>query len=189
MQGVFSATLNGSTTVEVAEDGTVLLGQTTNNLSIGAYAFLPGQNRFLGASCPFSAQASIPWVTREDCSTGEVFYIPRAGGSASVTNRAASGVSSNIINLTCTPGIISQSFDANAASGPASPFLFSDREDGYNLVYTGNPINIESGKPQKYTIGLGFIGTIEAFLQSFSLTINPPEVARVEYSFVFSGVV
>lgn len=188
MQGVFSASLNGSTTVEVAEDGTVLLGQTTNNLSIGAYAFLPGQDRFLGASCPFTAQASIPWVTREDCLTGDVFYIPRAGGSASVTNRAASGVSSSIIDLTCTPGIISKSFEANASSGPVSPFFFSDREDGYNLVYNGNPISIETGKPQKYTISLGFIGTIEAFLQSFSLTINPPEVARVQYSFVFSGV-
>ena len=188
LQGVFSASLNGSTTIEVAEDGTVLLGQTTNSLNIGAYAFLPGQDRFLGASCPFSAQASIPWVTREDCFTGTVHYIARAGGTASVTNRVASGVSSSIIDLSCKPGIVSTSFDANASNGPTSPFFFSDREDGYNLVYNGNPISVETGKPQMYTISLGFVGTIEAFLQSFSLTVNPPEVARVQYSFVFSGI-
>lgn len=189
MQGVFSASLNGSTTVEIAENGTVLLGQTVNNLSIGAYAYLPGQDRFLGASCPFSAQANIPWLSKEDCQTGAVYFIPRAGGSASTTNRLTSGVSSSIIDLTCTPGIISKSFEASASSGPASPFFFSDREDGFNLVYSGNPIPVETGKPQKYTISLGFIGTIEAYLQSFSLTVNPPEVARVQYSFVFSGVV
>ena len=49
-------------------------------------------------------------------------------------------------------------------------------------------INVETGKPQKYIINLGFVGTIEAFLQSFSLTVSPPEVAKVQYSFVFSGV-
>lgn len=189
LQGVFSASLNGQTTIEIAEDGTVLLGQSVNNLNISAYAYQPGQDRFLGASCPFSAQASIPWLTKEDCQTGNVYFIPRAGGSASVTNRVSSGVDPSLIDLSCRPGIVNKSFDANASSGPASPYLFSDREDGYNLVYNGNPIPVETGKPQKYNISLGFVGTIEAYLQSFSLSIDPPEVARVQYSFVFSGIV
>jgi hypothetical protein len=105
-----------------------------------------------------------------------------------MTNRLASGINSSIISLECSPGIVSKSVDANASGGPASPFFLSDREDGYNLKYAGNPIAIESGKPQMYTISLGFVGTIEAFLQSFSLTVSPPDVARVQYSFVFSGV-
>lgn len=186
-RGIFSASIDGSTTIEIAEDGTILLGQTTSNLSIGAYAFLPGQDRFLGATCPVSAQASIPWVTREDCATGTVYFIPKSGGKASITNGDASGISSSIIDLQCSPGILNKSFAASAAGGPASPFFLADREDGYNLRYNGNPIAIESGKPRKYTINLGFVGTIEAFLQSFSLTVSPPDVARVQYSFVFSG--
>lgn len=189
LRGIFSASIDGSTTVEIAEDGTVLLGQTVSNLNIGAYAFAPGQDRFLGASCPVSAQANIPWVTREDCDTGQVFFIPKAGGKASITNRSASGIDGTRISLECNPGIVSTSFDANASSGPASPFFLADREDGYNLKYSGNPISIETGKPQLYTIDLGFVGSIQAFLQSFSLTVNPPDVARVQYSFVFSGVV
>jgi hypothetical protein len=91
--------------------------------------------------------------------------------------------------MTCTPGIISRSFEANAGGGPTAPFFIADREDGYNLVYRGNPFPVDSGNPQMYTIDLGFVGTINAFLQSFSLTINPPEPARVNYSFAFSGVV
>jgi len=189
VQGVFSASINGSTNIEVAEDGTVLLGSTVSNLVIGAYAFSPGQDRLLGASCPFNATATIPWVTKVDCLTGTTHFIPRAGGNASTTNFDASGVSSSIISLDCSPGVLSKSFDANAGSGPASPYFLSEREDGYNLVYNGSPISVESAKPQMYTISLGFVGNIEAFLQSFSLTINPPEPARVNYSFVFSGVV
>jgi hypothetical protein len=168
VEGIFSASINGSTTIEVAENGTVLLGSTVSNLTIGAYAFLPGGDRFLGASCPFSANATIPWVTKEDCATGTTYFIPRAGGNASTTNLDASGVT---------------------GSGPASPYFLVDREDGYNLVYTGHPFAIESANPQMYTISLGFVGSIEAFLQSFSITINPPEPARVNYSFAFSGVV
>jgi len=188
MRGVFSASIDGSTTVEVAEDGTVLLGQTTSTLSIGAYAFLPGENRYLNASCPLQAQANIPWETREDCDTGDVFFIPKGGAKASITNRVASGVDLTKIDLSCNPGVGGNSFSASAASGPVSPFFFATREDGFNLVYNGNPIAVETGKPQRYTIGLGFVGTIEAYLQSFSLTVNPPDVARVQYSFVFSGV-
>ena len=97
-RGIFSASVNGSTAIEIAEDGTVLLGQTTNQLNIGAYAYIPGQDRFLGASCPFSAQASTPWLTKEDCQTGEIHYIPKVGGKASVTNLGPSGIG-NVISL------------------------------------------------------------------------------------------
>ncbi len=184
-QGIFSASINGSTVIEIAEDsGTVLIGQTTNNLTIGAYAFLPGGDHFLGASCQASAQASIPWLTKFDCFKDEVHFIPRVGGTASVTNGPINNVS-----LTCSPGIESRSFTADASSGPATPFIKGVREDGFNLVYTGNPIAIESAKPAAYNIQLGFVGTIKGFLQSFSVSVNPPDVAKVQYSFVFSGVV
>ena len=189
LPGVFSASIDGSTTVEIAEDGTVLLGSSISNLNIGAYAFQPGGDRFLGASCAFAAQATIPWVTKEDCVTNTTYFIPRSGGSASVTNYDESGIDSQLISLSCDPGIENRKFDANAGGGPASPYILSTRKDGYNLIYTGTPIAIESGKPQMYTISLGFVGSIQAYLQSFSITVDPPSPARVNYSFVFSGVV
>jgi len=187
---VFSASIDGSTTIEISEtDGTVLLGETVSTLNISAYAFLPGEDPFLGVSCPLQAQASIPWITKFDCFTQNTYFIPKIGAKASITNRGQSGISSSILDLECNPNIVSKSFQADASSGPASPFFFSDREDGFNLVYTGNPISVSTGVPQRYSIDLGFVGTIEGFLQSFSLQVNPPDVARVQYSFVFSGVV
>jgi len=188
--GIFSASIDGSTTIDISEeDGTVLIGSTVSTLNIGAYAFLPGADPFAGASCAVSAQASIPWVTKYNCETDETYFIPKAGGKASITNRVNSGVSPSVISLDCNPGIVSTSFQASAASGPSSPFLLTDREDGFNLVYNGTPISISSGAPSKHIISLGFVGQIEGYLQSFSFQVNPPEPAKVQYSFVFSGVV
>ncbi len=166
----------------------MLLGSTVSTLNIGAYAFLPGQDPFLGATCSFSAQATIPWITKFDCFTGQTYFIPKSGGKASLTNRVPSGIDTNVINITCNPGIINTSFSADATNGPAAPYLLADREDGYNMVYTGNPIPVNTGRPVIYTINLGTAGTISAFLQSFSLSVNPPDVAKVQYSFAFSGV-
>jgi hypothetical protein len=183
-EGIFSASINGSTTIEIAEDsGVVLLGQTVNNLSISAYAFPPGGDRFLGATCAASAQASIPWITKYDCANNRTYFIPKSGAKASIVNGPI-----NNLTLECSPGIIETEFNADASGGPASPYILSDREDGFNLVYTGNPIPVETGRPQVYTIDLGFIGTIQAFLQSFSFNVNPPDVARVQYSFVFNRI-
>lgn len=182
--GVYSASVNGSTTIEIAEDsGLVLIGQTVNNLSIGAYAFAPGGDRYLGVGCPASAQATIPWVTKYDCYNNRTYFIPRSGAKASVVNGPI-----NNVQLQCSPGIFDTEFNADASSGPATPYISSSREDGYNLIYTGGPIPVQTGVPQMYTISLGFLGTVEAFLQSFSLSVSPPDVAKVQYSFVFNRI-
>lgn len=187
--GVFSASINGSTTIEISEtDGTVLLGQTVSTLNISAYAFSPGEDPYLGVSCPVQASAQIPWITKYDCFSGNVYFIPKIGAKASISNRVQSGISPSILNLECNPGVVSTSFDANASSGPATAVFFADKEDGYNLVYNGDPISIQSGIPQLYSISLGFVGTIQGFLQNFTLQVQPPNVAVVQYSFVFSGV-
>lgn len=185
-QGIYSASINGSTTVEIADDGLVLLGATVSNLNISAYAFLPGSDPFLGATCNAQAQAQIPWITKEDCD-GNTFFIPRSGGKASITPDA--GLNSSIIELECSPGIISQDIQADASGGPSSRVVVTNREDGFGLKYTGNPISINSARPMGYVINLGFANSITAYLQSFSLTVSPPDVARVQYSFVFAGVV
>lgn len=187
LQGVFSATIDGSTTIEISDEGVVLLGNTVSTLNIGAYPFSPGGDKFLGATCPASAQAQIPWIVKEDCLNGTTHFIPRSGGRASTVNGDV--LDPNVVSLDCSPGIISTNIQADASGGPASPVVFSNREDGYNLIYNGGPISIQSGVPQSYTINLGFIGSVEAYLQNFSLTVNPPQPARVQYSFVFAGVI
>jgi hypothetical protein len=188
--GIFSASIDGSTTVEISEDsGLILLGQTVSTLNIGAYAYVPGQDPFLGATCRFEASAQIPWITKFDCFSGNTYFIPKSGARASMTNREDSGISSSIISMSCNPGVMGVSLSADASNGPASPYFLADREDGFNLVFTGNPIPVNTGVPQAYNIDLGFTSTIRGFLQSFSLTVNPPDVAKVQYSFAFSGII
>jgi len=181
--GIISASLNGGTEVGVASDGTVLLGATLNTLSITAYAFAAGADKFLGATCPSSAQATLKWVQRYDCTTDTTYFIPQTGGKASITNGPITGVS-----LACDPNIESRSFSASAQSGPSTPYLTHIMKSGFNLVYTGIPIPIESGSQSPYTINLGPF-TVTAYLQSFNLSVSPPSFATVSYNFVVPGTV
>ena len=180
LPGVFAANIDGSTTVEVSDEGVVLLGATINTLSISAYAFTPGGDWFLGVSCASSAQAQIEWVQKYDCFNDKMYFIPKSGGKASIVGGPINGVT-----LECDPGIVSDSFSASAQSGPATPYITTERRDGFNLRYTGIPIPIESGSPRSYDINLGFIN-IKAYLQNFSISIAPPQPATVNYSFVFT---
>ena len=180
--GIISANIGGSTTVEIASDGLVLLGQTVNTLSISAYPFSPGGDWFLGATCASTASAQLQWVQKYDCANNEIHFIPKSGGKASITGGPINGVS-----LTCDPNIVTETFSASASSGPATPYITNERRDGYNLKYNGGPIPIQSGSPRAYNISLGIGGTIRAYLQSFSLSVSPPSPATVNYSFVFAG--
>ena len=180
--GIVSANVNGSTTIEISEDGLILLGATINTLSITAYPFNPGGDWYMGAHCQSSAEAQLQWVQKYDCINNETHFIPKSGGKASVTGNDLNG-----ITLQCDPNIVSDSFSANASSGPATHYITNTRRDGYNLVYTGGPIAIQSASPRSYNIDLGSVGYIVGYLQSFSLTVSPPSPATVNYSFVFTS--
>jgi len=182
-RGIISASLNGGTEISIASDGTVLLGQTLNTLSITAYAFLPGANKYLGVTCNASANASLRWIQRYDCSTDTSYMIPQSGGRASIVNGPITGVV-----LDCDPNIVSTSFSASVQNNPAAPYISAERRDGFNLIYQGHPIPINSGTPGGYFISLGPF-TVEGFLQSFSLTVNPPAPATVNYNFTVPGTV
>jgi len=187
--GLISASIDGNTTVEIADNGTVLLGSTTNRLSISAYAYTPGGNKFLGATCDVSAQVSVPWLIKEDCINNVVHFIPRAGATASITNRTESGILESIIKLECSPGISNTSISASASSGPTGRVSRTTREDGFGLVYTGVPLPINTASKLTYDINLGFLGSIKGHLQSFSLDVVPPQPATVSYTFAFNTIV
>ena len=185
--GIISASINGSTTVEVSESGLVLLGATVNTLSISAYAYEPGNDRYLGATCPMQASASIPWVQKYDCIRDVVHFIPKSGSKASISGGTIQGGIPGVVYLGCDPNVTTTQFSASAQSGPTTPYISNDRRDGFNLVYTGRPIPISSGSPRPYHLNIGPDMTITAYLQSFGLNINQPAPAIANYSFVFAG--
>jgi hypothetical protein len=177
-QGIISASLNGSTQVSISSSGLILLGATLNSLTITAYPFAKGGDPFLGVSCNASANASVRWLQRYDCNTDTTYFIPQSGGVANIINGPINGV-----QLVCDANVNSRSFSANASSGPVTPYITSIQRNGFNLRYTGLPISVESGSPSPYSINLGPFSVV-AYLQSFSLTVNPPSPANVTYSFV-----
>jgi hypothetical protein len=179
--GIISASINGSTTVEVAEDGLVLLGPTINTLSISAYPFSSGGDWFLGASCPSSAQVQIPWVQKYDCYNDIVYFIPKTGAKASITGNSLNGV-----DLACDPNVVTASFEASATNGPTTVYITNDRRDGFNLRYTGSPIPVESASSLPYNITLG-THSYTCYLQSFNISVAPPQPATCSYSFVFTN--
>lgn len=179
--GIISANIGGSTTVDLSEDGLVLLGPTINNLSISAYPFDPSGDWFMGVRCASSAEAQLQWVQKYDCFNNEMYFIPKSGGKASITGDDIDG-----ITLSCDPNIVTETFSANASSGPATHYITNERRDGFNLRYTGDPIAINSASPQAYNINLGQAGIIHGYLQSFNISVSPPSPAVVNYSFVFT---
>jgi len=180
--GIISANIDGGTTVEISDEGLILLGATINTLSISAYAFEPGGDWYLGVTCASQAQAALQWIQKYDCFTDTVHFIPKSGGKSSVTGGPIDNVT-----LECDPNIVTETFSASAQSGPSTAYITTERRDGFNLRYTGRPIPVESGSPSPYTINLGPAGTIVGYLQSFSLTVAPPQPATVNYSFVFTS--
>jgi len=180
--GIISANIDGGTTVEISDEGLILLGATINTLSISAYAFSPGGDWFLGVSCPSTAQAQVQWVQKYDCFNDTTHFIPKSGGKASITGGPISGVT-----LECDPNVVTDTFSANAQSGPSTAYITTERRDGFNLRYTGTPIQVESGSPRPYVINLGPLGVLTVYLQSFNLNVSPPSPAIVNYSFVFTG--
>jgi hypothetical protein len=180
--GIISASIDGGTSVEISDEGLVLLGSTINTLSISAYAFASGGDWFLGATCPSTAQAQVQWIQKYDCFNDTVHFIPKTGGKSSTTGSPLTGVS-----LECDPNIVTETFSADAQSGPATSYITTERRDGFNLKYTGRPIPVESGSPRPYILNLGPVGTLTVYLQSFNLSVTPPSPATVNYSFVFTG--
>ncbi len=73
--GIVSANIGGSTTIEISEDGLVLLGPTINTLGISAYPFDPGGDWFMGVSCASSAEAQLQWVQKYDCFNNEMHKV------------------------------------------------------------------------------------------------------------------
>jgi hypothetical protein len=182
-QGIVSANLNGSTTVDISDDGLVLIGQTINTLSITGHPFLPGGDIFLGVRCTSQASVSCDWLQKYDCINDIVYFISQSGGKASLVGDSIRGVS-----LLCDPNIVGRFYNASASSGPATPVITSNRRDGFGLSYTGGPISINTNEPRTYNIRIGS-DSFNCYLQNFSINVSPPTPASVSYSFVFSVLI
>jgi len=181
--GIISANLRTNREVSVSDVGIVLIGPTTGDLAITAYAPLT-----VSLDCPGRAGVSYNWDRRIEClENGEivVHFVPRGGGRS-----YREGDVDNTITMT-QAGETYKTFSASAASGPTTPYLYLDHRDGYDFRYTGVPITIspdDGNSVKSVTIFNGILPAgSELYLQSFSWEYSPPNVPTVSYSFLFSN--
>jgi len=181
--GIISAALRTNVNITISESGLVLAGPTVGDLSITAYSYKEGEV----LACPGRAGVNFAWTTRIDCDseTGmfKTYYLP--GGVA--RSFIEGDVTEQISLITVTEYT---TFDASAASGPHTPFLYNVHKDGYDFEYTGSPIPIPKEKARE-SFGRSIFQDIlpegsELYLNSFNWSYTPPNVPTVSYSFFFS---
>jgi hypothetical protein len=183
--GIISATLRTNKAISiVATDCNpqiAITGAARGDLSITAYApFHPSDD----LKCPGNASISFGWDERLECDGFTTHFIPRTTNTAYME-----GDVTEHINMV-TVGNAYTTFNASAAGGPHTPYLYTDHYDGYNLEYTGSPITI-SVSDQKNPMTISFLSGIlptgsKLYLTSFNWSYTPPNIPTVSYSFLFS---
>lgn len=186
---ILSISMNSRTEVVKECDGEPLIGPSTGTISLTAYMTSEvGANRIY-TGCQSSATVSIPWTRRYDCETDTVYYINAGKGTSSMIGDTTSYAT--IIN---DIGRRYPNISANVGSGPTTIYALQEQLDGYGLVYTGGPIDFDSGSESTITIPMSNVvpsnfevptGATDLYLQSFNLNLNPGEIPQVNYSFAF----
>lgn len=184
LTGIISVSMSSNTDINMTSSEVILVGPSTGTISMSAYPFARGASRLgtlLGATCPSTARAECKWVQKYSCEEGKMYFLPAFGGSASITG---GGITTVVLE---SPEVTYRSLNVDASSGPASPYLEGVHTDGFNLIYTGLPIGITSGRPQSYSFLSNVLpADTDLYLSSFEISVTPPNPATVSYNFVFA---
>ena len=166
-----------------------IVGPTIGTVSISAYA----DNRVY-SGCPAKATISIDWMRRLDCDTilpgggkGGVHFIYKNNGSSSMEGIKDTDFDIRFEHKAREFRVI----DANSSSGPAALYTDDIREEGYGLIYDGEPISFDTSDPDSLifyaSTGL-FTGLLDFhpfYLQNFSFDASPGQFPKASYSFLF----
>lgn len=190
--GNFNVNLDGciisvsnSSKIEIIKEcgGELLVGPTIGNLTMTAYAVDLTQGNPIHVGCPGRAGLSVNWVRRYDCDTNTVYFISAGQGSSykagEETDLAKFG-----IELGIGTGRTYSAISANSSSGPATIYMDTPQEDGYGLVYTGEPLPFDTDDTLIFQNFLE-TGGPALYLQNFSIELSPGEIPVANYSFVF----
>lgn len=183
--GIISVTSQGSTEISLVTAGgssAITVAPSTGSVSISAYA---GDERYIG--CPGRANVSIPWIIKNNCS--EYIYLFGGAGRSSISGEVGTYASFPNINGVTNPVSAFNVVSASAGSGPAALYENSIQKDGYGLIYSGYPWDINTTTEAGCTINLtsyGIGGYGECKVQNISLQCVPGQVPVVNMSFIYS---
>lgn len=154
-----------------------LKGPSTGNISINAYAFVKGGDRYLGTSCPSSAGVNFPMQSRFDCENNITRFIRTKTGEASREGDPITGIT--LLGEFCTFRTVS----ASASSGPATRVTDTEKFLGSDLVWTGPPIPLDSRDAD--TLDVTLLG-LDAKMTQFSVNVAVPGIGTNNYTFQYS---
>ena len=183
--GIISVTSQGSTEINMVTAGgstAVTVGPSSGSVSISAYA---GDEVYIG--CPGRGGVTIPWIIRNDCT--ENIYLFGGAGRSFISGKVGGYATFPSIAGMTNPVTSYNVVSASSSSGPATLYEDSFQEDGYGLVYNGNPWNIDTTTEEGCTINLssyGIGGYGECKLQSLNIQTVPGQVPVVNMSFIYS---
>ena len=183
--GLISITSQGTSEVTLITSGSknaAIVAPSTGTISLSAYA---DTARYYG--CPGRAGVSIPWVIRNNCN--EFFYLYGGAGKSYISGEVGAYASFPKITGVTNPLNSYAVLNASASSGPTSLYENSIQQDGYGLIYKGQPWNIdtttEAGcKVNLTSLGIGTYG--ECRLQSLNIQCNPGQIPVVNLSYIYS---
>lgn len=190
--GKYLTSIDFNSNTEVNQVGDeLLIGPTIGNVNISGYAYkdssdIPKGTK--GAKGAYSstnggqASVSINYVQKYDCDNDMVYLLFAGAGESQVTGDI--GGLAEIVDR----AVEYDSVSASTESGPAQPYITSNRIDGYGLTYYGGPISFTTTVDSVFSVnisGEGFnLG--EVFLKSFDLNYEPGTHPTASYSFIFA---
>jgi len=153
-------------------------GPAKLNVTINAYAFSVGSDKWLGSRCKGTAQASQTNHTRYDSVTDKWYIIPSRNHTASIQGDPGSAVSLGKIFF---EGSTANSQILNNTSITTELGI----QIGAELSYSGFPLSVTVPNMQAYRLtGIGESGV--GFLTGVSLNVDYPQSpATISYSFEF----
>ena len=149
-------------------------GPGSVSVGITAYAFELGQDKWLGSRCKGSVQASQTNILKYDAITDKWWFIPSRIHRAQIQGD---------VGGSCTLGNVM--FEGTVADAQLMNGVSITTEMGVQigavLNYTGAPLPLSLPDLNTYTINLK--GNHTGYLSSFSLTVDYPTPAVVNYGF------
>jgi hypothetical protein len=187
VEGIISISSKGKTDVQVYSDGSSVVsvvGPSTGTVSISAYA-----SKEVHYGCFGRASVSVNWIKKSNCDTTTFIYAGQGFSSIS-------GDVGGLVSFPSTQGVSQPLAEMNvlnvsAASGPAALYEDYTQQDGYGLIFTGNPWNINTSSEEGASVDLSNFGlgdytrTQPALLQSLSLQLTPGELPVVSMDFIY----
>ena len=172
-----------------ADSDEYIVGPVLGEVSLNTYAFVKGQDRWLGSRCMAQVQGSQVLTQKYDMDTEEYYLIPSKSNSGQISGDIDSSIAS-LGEVKC----VTKTYKSNLVNG-ATVATEMETYLGGDLQYNGYPIAfefplIETAFQFDLSYGSIFstsfnISSMKTFLTSFNLNVNFPEPAVASYSFQF----